>query len=105
MAFRIVETVPTSSDVLKCQPTNAQINNSAAKRLKSVSHKVGTATAPKTARMDQMSPTLAALLIVQRIISNVTTQNVSTNRSCVTEKMIAGMEVMSQLSMLVVLLT
>lgn len=99
MAFRIVETVPTSSDVLKSQPTNAQINNSAAKRLKSVSHKVGTAMAPKIVRMDQMSPTPVALLIVQKIISNVTIQNVCTNLLCVMVKMTVVMAVTNRPSM------
>ena len=56
-------------------------------------------------KMGQMNLKRVEPSIVLRIISNVTTQNVSTNRSCATEKMIAGMEVMSQLSMLVGLLT
>ena len=99
MVFRIVETVPTSSDVLKSQPTNAQISNSAVKRLKSASHKVGTATAPKTARMDQMSPTPVARLIVQKIISNVTIRNVCTNLLCVMVKMIVVMAVTNLRSM------
>ena len=40
-----------------------------------------------------------ALLIVQKIISNVTIQNVFTNLLCVMEKMTVAMEVMSPLNM------
>ena len=42
------------------------------------------------------------LLIVQKIISNVTIQNVFTNHLCAMEKMIVAMEVMNPLNMHVV---
>ena len=54
--------------------------------------------------MGQMNLKRVEPSIVLKIISNVTTQNVSTNRSCAMEKMIAEMEAMSPPSTHVVLL-
>ena len=46
-----------------------------------------------------MNLKLVVLLIVQKIISNVTIQNVFTNHLCAMEKMTVAMEVMSPLNM------
>lgn len=52
--------------------------------------------------MDRTNLKRVAQWIVRTIILNVTIKSVCTNHLCVMEKMIVGMEVMNQLSMLVV---